>query len=195
MATTKKNPETYLNRANQKLVHFCDELQKLTKDASRITAHAIVEKLLYSKVPPHLMKSVNQAHLENRAFEQIFKHLGKELELNGLLAFDELHINCVSQHATITNADRSKLTCHHSKNPGQLRIQGRLLKKQREQVESTQDIPRNKNSRINISNPNTNVKNKNNKIHKNSNRAKRKPKTVYPLCQICGKTNHCTGEW
>ena len=44
------------------------------------------------------------------------------------------------------------------------------------------------NSAANISNPNSNVNNTNNK--KNSKKAERKPETVYPPCETCGKTNH-----
>ena len=64
-------------------------------------------------------------------------------------------------------------------------------KKQREQTENNQNIPRNKNSDANTFNMNINVKNHNNK-NKNSNRAERKPKIVYPPCETCGKTNHST---
>ena len=35
-----------------------------------------------------------------------------------------------------------------------------------------------------MNNPNNN--------NRNSNRAKRKPNTVYPPCETCGKTNHST---
>ena len=63
------------NPANQKLVDFLDELQKLAKDEFRIAAHAIIEQLKYAKMPPHLKKSINQAHLENGTYEQIVTHL------------------------------------------------------------------------------------------------------------------------
>ena len=48
-----------------------------------------------------------------------------------------------------------------------------------------------KNSDANTSNPNGNVNYPNNN-NKNSNRAERKPKTVYPPCETCGKTNQPT---
>ena len=53
------------NPANKMLVDFKDELQKLAKDAFRIAAHAIIEQFIYVKMPPHLMKPIDQAHLEN----------------------------------------------------------------------------------------------------------------------------------
>ena len=189
MATAKhKFQKLVFNPANQRLVDFLDELQKLAKDAFGTAAHAIIEQFIYAKMPPHLKKSINQAHLENGTYEQIVTHLERELELNGLDAPDEQPINNVSQQPTNTNADRPKPTCHHCKKPGHYRNQCRLLKKQREQTENNQNNPRNKNSAANTSNPNSNVNNTNN--NKNSNKAERKPETVYPPCETCGKTNH-----
>ena len=77
------------------------------------------------------------------------------------------------------------------KKPGYYKNQCRLLKKQREQIENNQNNPGNKNSNVNTSNPNTNVSNPNNN-NRNSNRAGKQPKTVYPPCETCGKTNHST---
>ena len=189
MATAKhKFQKLVFNPANQKLVDFLDELQKLAKDAFGIAAHAIIEQFIYAEMPPHLKKSINQAHLENGTYEQIVTHLERELELNGLEAPDELPINNVSQQPTNTNADRPKPTCHHCKKPGHYRNECRLLKKQREQTENNQNNPGNKNTAANTSNPNSNVNNTNN--NKNSNKAERKPETVYPPCETCGKTNH-----
>ena len=79
-------------------------------------------------MPPHLKKSINQAHLEIGTYEQIIKHLEQELELNGLETPDELPINNVSQQPKNTNADSPKLTCHNCKKPGKYRNQCRLLK-------------------------------------------------------------------
>ena len=191
MATAKhKFQKLFFNPANQKLVDFLDELQKLAKDAFGIAAHAIIEQFIYAKMPPHLKKSINQAHLENSTYEQIVTHQERELELKGLEAPDELPINNVSQQPTNTNADRPKPKCHHCKKPGHCRNQCRLSKKQPEQTENNQNNPGNKNSDTNNSNPNSNV-NKNNN-NRNSNKAERKPKTVYPPCETCGKRNHST---
>ena len=160
MATAKHNfQKLVFNPANQKLVDFLDELQKLAKDAFGIAAHAMIEQFIYAKMPPHLKKSINQAHLENGTYEKNVPYLERELELNCLEAPDELPINNVSQQPTNTNADRPKPTCHHCKNPGYYRNQCRLLKKQREQTENNQHNPGNKNSAANTSNPNSNVNN------------------------------------
>ena len=192
MATAKhKFQKLVFNPADQKIVDFLDELQKLAKDEFGIAAHAIIEQFMYAEMPPHLKKSINQAHLENGTYEQIVTHLKRELELNGLEAPDELPISNVNQQPTNNNADRPKPTCHHCKKPGHYRNHCRLLKKQREQTENNQNKPGSKNSDANTSNPNSNVNNNNNN-NENSNRAERKPKTVYPRCETCGKTNHST---
>ena len=117
MATAKhKFQKLVFNPANQKLVDFLDEFQKLANDAFGIAAHAIIEQFIYANKPPNLKKSLNQAHLENDTYEKIVTQIERELELNGLEAPDELQINIVSQHATNIIADRPKPTCHHCKN-------------------------------------------------------------------------------
>ena len=116
MATAKhKFQKLVFNPANQKLVDFLDELQKLAKNAFGIPAHTIIEQFIYAKMPPHLKKLINQAHLENGTYEQIVTHPERELELNGLEAPDELPMNKVNQQPTNTNTDRPKPTCHHCK--------------------------------------------------------------------------------
>ena len=191
MATAKhKFQKLVFDPANQKLVDFPDELQKLAKDAFGKAAHANIEKFIYAKKPPHLKKLLNQAHLENGTYEQIVTHLERELELNGLEAPDEQQINLVSQHATHNNADRPKPTCHYcKKKPGHYRNQCRLRKKQREQTENTQNIPGNRNSDADNFIPDNKTNNNNNINYRNCNRAEGKSKTVYPPSETCSKTN------
>ena len=76
MATAKHNKfqQLVFNPANQKLIDFLDELQKLAKGAFGVAAQAIIEQFIYAKMPPHLRKSKNQAHLENGTYEQIVSH-------------------------------------------------------------------------------------------------------------------------
>ena len=96
MATAKhKFQQLVFNPANQKLIDFLDELQKLAKDAFGVDAQAIIEQFIYAKMPPHLKKSINQAHLENGTYEQIVAHLERELELNSLEYPDETQMNTV----------------------------------------------------------------------------------------------------
>ena len=188
MATAKhKFEKLVFNPANHKLVNFLDELQKLAKDAFRIAAHAIIEQFMYAKMPPHLKKSINQALLENGTYEEIITQLGRELELNGLEAPDELQTNTESHNTVNANSDRPRPTCHHCKKPGHYKNQGRLLKKQREQTENNQNNPGNKNSDANTSNPSTNVNNHNNS-NKNSKRAEKKPLFTHPVKHVARQT-------
>ena len=102
MATAKhKFQKLVFNSANQKLVGFLDELQKLAKNAFGIAAHAIIDQFKYAKMPPHLTKSTNQAHLENGTYEQIVTHLEKELELKSLEHPDETQMNTVTRKQQI----------------------------------------------------------------------------------------------
>ena len=119
MATAQhKFQRLVFNPANQKLIEFLDELQKLTKDAFGGAAQAIIEQFIYAKMPPHLKKSLNQAPLENGTYEQIVSHLQRELELNGLETPNEMPINTLTQQAPQQNSDKPKPTCHHCKKPG-----------------------------------------------------------------------------
>ena len=116
MATAKhKFQGLVFNPANQKLNDFLDELQKLAKDAFGVAAQAIIEQFIYAKMPPHMKKSINQAHLENGPYEQIVSHLEKELELNGLEAPDEIPINTVTQQEPQQNSNKPRPSCHHYK--------------------------------------------------------------------------------
>ena len=102
MATAKhKFQQLVFNPANQKLIDFLDELQKLAKDAFGVDAQAIIEQFTYAKKPPHLKKSINQAHLENGTYEQIVIHLERELELNSLEYPDEIQMNTVTHKQQI----------------------------------------------------------------------------------------------
>ena len=102
MATAKhKFQRLVFNPANQKLIDFLDQLQKLAKDAFGVGAQAIIEQFIYAKMPPHLKKSINQAHLENGTYEQIVTHLERELELKSLEYPDETQMNPVTHKQQI----------------------------------------------------------------------------------------------
>ena len=102
IATAKhKFQQLMFNPANQKLIDFLDELQKLAKDAFGVDAQAIIEQFIYAKMPPHLRKAINQAHLENGSYEQIVTHLERELELNILEYPDETQMNTVTHKEII----------------------------------------------------------------------------------------------
>ena len=96
MATAKhKFQQLVFNPVNQKLNDFLDELQKLAKDALGVAAQAIIDHFIKAKMPSHLKKSINQAHLENDTYEQIVTHLERELELNCLEYPYETQMNSV----------------------------------------------------------------------------------------------------
>ena len=75
---------------NQKLPDFLEDLQESAEKAFGEAAPQMIESLIYAKMPPHLKKSINQAYLENGTYEQIVKHLEREMELNGLEADEPL---------------------------------------------------------------------------------------------------------
>ena len=196
MATAKhKFQRLVFNPANQKLIDFLDELQKLAKDAFGVAAQAIIEQFIYAKMPPYLKKSINQAHLENGTYEQIVSHLERELELNGLEAPDEMPINTVMQQAPQQNANKPRPTCHHCKKPGHYQNQCRQLKREKDQTRvNTNSANNNNGSAQTNSNPNKN----NNKVTDNAkgnnanNQRDRKTRPVFPPCETCGRTNHST---
>ena len=196
MATAKhKFQRLVFNLANQKLTDFLDELQKLAKNAFGVAAQAIIEQFIYAKMPPHLKKSINQAHLENGTYEQIVSHLERELELNGLAAPDEMQLNTVMQQNTQQNSEKPKPTCHHCKKPGHYRNQCRQLKREKDQVQNNTDsAANNKNNKgsaqIN-SNPNPKAPVAS-KVNNANNQRDRKPRPVFPPCETCGRTNHST---
>ena len=88
---------------NQKLPDFLEELQESAEKAFGENAHQMIENLLYAKMPPHLKKSINQAYLENGTYDQIVKHLEREMELNGLEADEPL----VKTQMTVTKKDQN----------------------------------------------------------------------------------------
>ena len=140
MATAKhKFQRLVFNPANQKLIDFLDELQKLAKDAFGVAAQAIIEQFIYAKMPPHLKKSINHAHLEKGIYEQTVSHLERELELNGLEAPDEMQLITVMQQDTQQNSEKPKPTCHHCKKPGHYRNQCRQLKREKDQAQNNTD--------------------------------------------------------
>ena len=183
MATVKhKFQRLVFNPANQKLIDFLDELQKLGKDAFGVAAQAIIEQFIYAEMPPYLKKSMNQAHLENGTYEQIVSHLDRELELNGLEAPDEMPINTVTQQAPQQNSNKPRPTCHHCKKPGHYQNQCRQLKHEKDQTRNNTNSANSNNGGAQTnSNPNNKVAN-NTKGNNINNQGKRKSKPVFPPC-------------
>ena len=124
-------------------------------------------------------------------------HLERELEINGLEAPDEMQLNTVTQQATKATSEKPKPTCQHCKKPGRYRNQCAQLKKERDQNDSNRNSAGNNNNASNNSGQ-TNSNTHNNKTVTNGNassadnRNDRKPRTLYPPCETCGKTNRST---
>ena len=68
----------------QKLPDFLEELHKSVEKDFGDKVPQVTENLLHAKMPPHLKRSINQAYLENGTYEQIVRHLEREIELNGV---------------------------------------------------------------------------------------------------------------
>ena len=193
MATAKhKFQRLFFNPANQKVIVFLDKLHKVAKDAFGVAAQAIIEQFIYAKMPPHLKKSMSQAHLENGTYEQIVSHLERELKLNGLAAPDELPIPTVTQQAPQQNSGKPKPTGHQCKKPDHSQNQCRQLKREKDQTRTnTNSATINNGSAQPNSNPNN--KDSNNTITNNTNNQRdRRSRLVFPPRETCGRTNHST---
>ena len=194
-AANHKFQRLVFNPANQKLIDFLDELQKLAKDAFGVAAQEIIEQFIYAKKPPHLEKTINQAHLENGTYKQIVSHLERELELNSLEAPDEMQLNVVMQQDTQQNTGKPKPTCHHCKKPGHYRNQCRQLKREKDQGQNNTDSASNNKNNNGSAPTNSNPNNKapvSNKANNTNNQRDRRPRLVFPPCETCGRTNHST---
>ena len=97
---------------NQKFPDFLEELQESAEKAFGENAHQMIENLLYEKMPPHLKKSINQAYLENGTYDQIVKHLEREIELSGLEADEHL----VKTQMTVTKKEQNTETTNKIQN-------------------------------------------------------------------------------
>ena len=144
-------------------------------------------------MPPHLKKSIHQAHLENGTYEKIVSHLEKELELNGLEAPDELQINSVTQQVPQQNSEKPKPTCRHCKKPGNYRNQHRQIKRGKDPAQKNKDSADKNNNNSGQANCNSNKKISNNTYAKNTiNQKNRRPRPVYLPRETYVKTSHST---
>ena len=195
MATAKhKFQQLVFNPASQKLMDFLNELQKLAKNVIGVVAQAIIEQVIYAKMPPHLKKSINRVHLENGTYERVVSHPERELELNGLEAPDETPINTVTQQAPQQNSDKPKPTCHHCKKQGHYQNQCRQLKREKDQARNITNSAKTTNGSAQTnSNPNSKVAN-NTKASNVNNQRDRRSRPVFPPCETCGRTNHSTAK-
>ena len=183
MATANDNFQRLVfNEANQKLIDFLDELQKLVKHVFGVTAQDKIEQFMYAKMPPHLKKTINQALSEKGTYEQIVSHLERELDLKGLEAPDEMQIITVTQQSSQRNSENSKTTCHHCKKPGHYQNQCRKLKREKDQIQNNTDSAGNNNNNNGSAQTNSNPNNKvsgNNKANNSNNQTDRRSRPVF----------------
>ena len=165
-------PSSNFESRKPNLIDFLDQLQKLAKNFFGVALQSVIEQIIYAKMPPHLKKSINQAHLENDTYEKIVSHLQKHLELNRSEALDELQVDTVTQNATKQNPEKPQSTCHHCKKPSHYHKKWRLFNREKDQFEGNRNSGANNNN--NSSNGQTNShpsnKNANNTNTKNANK-------------------------
>ena len=109
------------NPNTKSLSHCLEELNEFAERALGDNAHHIIDSLIYAKLPPHLKRSLNLAHLEKGTYDQIVAHLEKELELSGLENDGELTIptmTAVPPNDNQQNTEQTKVVCHYCKKPG-----------------------------------------------------------------------------
>ena len=124
-----------------KLPDFLEGLNQGAEKAFGEHAQAMIDSLLYAKLPPKLKRSVNMARLENATYEEIVTHLERELELNGLEEGDDIHVPTMSTAPTATRPGTGLLssgidpniTCNYCKKPGHVKDDCRKLKRKEEQ--------------------------------------------------------------
>ena len=152
------------NPNTMKLPDFLEELNQGAEKAFGEHAQAMIDSLLYAKLPPKLKRSVNMARLENATYEEIVTHLERELELNGLEEGDDIPVPTMSTAPTTTRPGQGLLssgidtgtTCNYCKKPGHVKDECRKLKRKEEQK-------------------------------RNEGQSTKKE---YPKCPTCDKTNH-----
>ena len=119
------------------LPDFLEELNECAERAFGDNAQHMIDSLLYAKLPPHLKRSLNLAHLENGTYDQIVAHLERELELSGLENDGELTIptmTTVPLNDNQQNTEQTKIVCHYCKKPGHvIRECRKRMRKEQEQ--------------------------------------------------------------
>ena len=76
--------------STQKLHELLDVLKKTAKETFGAEAQKFIDKAIYAKTPDHFKKTLNEAHLEDKPYNDIVLRLEKERRLNGLGASDEV---------------------------------------------------------------------------------------------------------
>ena len=99
------------------------ELNEGAEKAFGENAQAMIDSLLYAKLPPKLKRSVNMARLENATFQEQVTDLEKELELNRLEEGDDIPVPTMASAPTATRPGTGllssgidpRITCNYCK--------------------------------------------------------------------------------
>ena len=133
-----------------KLPDFLEELNQEAEKAFGENAQAMIDSLLYAKLPPKLKRSVNMARLENATYEEIVTHLERELELNGLEEGDDIPVPTMSTAPTATRPGTGLLssgidpgiTCNYCKKPGHTKTNAVNLRGKKNKNATTARVPK-----------------------------------------------------
>ena len=153
VATAKhKWHKLMFNPSEQSLPDFLEELHQTAERAFGEQAQSMIDSLLYAKMPPSLKKSINHAYLENGTYEQIIRHIEREMELNGLEQGDDLPVATMSatnqqtsskptdQRQSSDDESRKRRRCHYCKKEGHIREECYKLKRRLE-LEAKGELP------------------------------------------------------
>ena len=102
-ATAKhKRHKLVFDPNTMKLPDFLKKLNQGAEKAFGEIAQAMIDRLLYAKLPPKLKRSVNISRLEIATYEETVTHLERELELNGFEECDDIPGPTMSTAPTAT---------------------------------------------------------------------------------------------
>ena len=133
-----------------KLPDFLEELNQGAEKAFGEHAQAMIDSLLYAKLPPKLKRSVIMARLENATYDEIVTHLERELELDGLEEGDDIHVPTMSTAPTATRPGTGLLssgidpnvTCNYCKNRAMSKMTAKNSSERRNKSATAGRIPR-----------------------------------------------------
>ena len=119
------------------LPEFLEELSKCAERAFGDNDQHMVDSLPYAKLPPHLKRSLNLAHLENGTYDRIVAYLERKLELSGIENDGKLTLptmTAVPPNDSQQNTEQTKVVCHYCKKPGHvIRDCCKRMRKEKEQ--------------------------------------------------------------
>ena len=133
-----------------KLPDFLEKLNQGALKAFGENAQAMIDSLLYAKLPPKLKRSTNMARLENATYEEIVTHLERELELNGLEEGDDIPVptRCTAPTAKrpgtglLSSGIDPNITATIAKNLDMSRMTAENLSERRNNAATTGRIPK-----------------------------------------------------